>query len=35
MLYVREPNSQVALISVEPGHAHGIRVVITLELTDI
>jgi len=32
ILYLREPNSQVAVISMEPGQAHGITVHITLEL---
>jgi hypothetical protein len=32
ILYLREPNSQVALIRMEPGHAHGVRVVVTVEL---
>jgi hypothetical protein len=32
ILYLREPNSQVAVIRMEPGHAHGVRVVITLDL---
>lgn len=31
ILYLREPNSQVAIIRMEPGHAHGIKVDITLE----
>lgn len=35
ILYLREPNSQVADIRMEPSHAHGISVVITLELTDL
>ena len=35
VLYLREPNSQVAEIHMEPGHAHGVRVVITLELTNL
>jgi hypothetical protein len=32
ILYLREPNSQVAMINMEPGHSHGVRVVITLDL---
>jgi hypothetical protein len=35
ILYVREPNSQVAMIRMEPGLARGVRVVITLELADL
>jgi hypothetical protein len=35
ILYLREPNSQVAMIRMEPGHAHGVRVVITVELADL
>jgi hypothetical protein len=29
---LREPNSQVAMINMEPGHFHGVRIVITLDL---
>jgi hypothetical protein len=32
ILYLREPNSQVATINMEPGHLHGVRIVITLDL---
>jgi hypothetical protein len=32
ILYLREPNSQVAMINMEPGHFHGVRIVITLDL---
>jgi hypothetical protein len=32
ILYLREPNSQVALIPMEPGHPNGVRVVVTVEL---
>ena len=32
ILYLREPNSQVAMINMEPGHLHGVRLVITLDL---
>jgi len=32
MLYLREPNSQVSVIRIEPGHARGVRVNITLDL---
>lgn len=39
ILYLREPNSQVAVIRMEPGHAHGlahgVRVVIALDLADL
>ncbi|KAH9990050.1 hypothetical protein BJV77DRAFT_1014771 [Russula vinacea] len=35
ILYLREPNSQVAAIRMEPGHVHGVRVVIALDLSDI
>ncbi|KAF8477778.1 hypothetical protein DFH94DRAFT_694588 [Russula ochroleuca] len=35
MLYLREPNSRVAIIRVEPGRVHGVRVVIHLELADL
>ena len=34
ILYLREPNSQVAVIRMEPSHDYGVRVVITLELAD-
>ncbi|KAF8487028.1 hypothetical protein DFH94DRAFT_702468 [Russula ochroleuca] len=33
--YLREPNSQVSLIRLEPGDAHGVRVAITLELANL
>jgi hypothetical protein len=32
ILYLREPNSQVAMINMEPDHFHGVRMVITLDL---
>ena len=32
ILYLREPNSQVAMINMEPGHLHGVRLVITVDL---
>lgn len=32
ILYLREPNSEVAMINMEPGHVHGVRIVITLDL---
>ena len=35
ILYLREPNSQVAEINMEPSHAHRIRVAIILELADL
>jgi hypothetical protein len=35
IVYLREPNSQVAMIRMEPGHVHGLRVVITVELADL
>ena len=31
ILYLHEPNSQVAVIRMEPGQAHGVMVHITLE----
>ena len=31
ILYLREPNSEVAMINMEPGHVHGVRIVITLD----
>jgi hypothetical protein len=34
ILYLREPNSQVSVIRMEPSHAHGVRVFITLELAN-
>ncbi|KAF8466562.1 hypothetical protein DFH94DRAFT_780577 [Russula ochroleuca] len=34
ILYLRDPNSQVAVIRMEPGHAH-VRVVIALDLADL
>jgi hypothetical protein len=33
--YLREPNSQVSLIRLEPGDAHRVRVAITLELANL
>ncbi|KAF8487036.1 hypothetical protein DFH94DRAFT_11681 [Russula ochroleuca] len=35
ILYLREPNSQVAVLRMEPSHAHGVRVFITLELGNL
>ena len=35
ILYLREPNSEVVVIRMEPSHDHGVRVVITLELADL
>ena len=32
ILYLHEPNSQITVIRMEPGQAHGVRVHITLEL---
>jgi hypothetical protein len=32
ILYLREPNSQVAMINMEPGHLNGVRMIITLDL---
>ena len=32
ILYLREPNSHVVMINMEPGHLHGVRLVITLDL---
>lgn len=32
ILYLHEPNSQVAMINMEPDHFHGVRIVITLDL---
>ena len=32
ILYLREPNSRVAMINMEPGHLRGVRMVITLDL---
>ena len=32
ILYLREPNSRVAMMNMEPGHFQGVRVVITLDL---
>ena len=32
ILYLREPTSQVAMINMEPGQLHGVRLVITLDL---
>ena len=34
ILYLREPNSEIAGIRMEPSHDRGVRVVITLELAD-
>ena len=34
ILYLREPNSQVTVIRMEPGGAHGVKVFITLELAN-
>jgi hypothetical protein len=35
VLYLNEPNSQVTMLRMEPSHAHGIRVVIVLELAGL
>ena len=32
ILYLRESNSQVVEIHMEPGDTHGVRIVITIEL---
>lgn len=32
ILYLREPNSQVAMINMEPSHFLGVRIVITVDL---
>jgi hypothetical protein len=34
ILYLREPNSRVAVIRMEPVNTRGVRVFITLELTN-
>jgi hypothetical protein len=34
-LYLNDPNSQIAGISMEPGQADGVMVVISLRLTDL
>jgi hypothetical protein len=35
ILYLREPNSQVTVLRMEPSHARGIRVFIILDLGDL
>ena len=35
ILYLREPNSRVAVLRMEPSHVHGVRVFITLDLANI
>ena len=35
ILYLREPNSRVVVIRMEPGHVRGVRVFITLDLADL
>jgi hypothetical protein len=35
ILYLREPNSQVSVIRMEPDAVHGVRVFITLELANL
>lgn len=35
ILYLNDPNSQLAMVHMEPGYADGVMVVITLKLTDI
>ena len=35
LLYLNDPNSQLAMIRMEPGHADGVTVVITLKLTNL
>ena len=35
ILYLNDPNSQLAMIHMEPGYADGVMVVITLKLTDL
>jgi hypothetical protein len=35
ILYLNDPNSQLAMIRMEPGHADGVMVVIALKLTDL
>ncbi|KAF8488313.1 hypothetical protein F5888DRAFT_1893412 [Russula emetica] len=32
IVYLYEPHSQVAMINMEHGHSHGVRIVITLDL---
>ena len=32
ILYLREPNSRVTMINMEPGHLRGVRMVIILDL---
>ncbi len=34
-LYLNDPNSKVAAIRMEPGHADEVTVVVTLKLTDL
>lgn len=33
--YLNDPNSQLAMIRMEPGHIDGVTVVITLKLTNL
>jgi hypothetical protein len=35
LLYLNDPNSQLAMIRMEPGYADGVMVVIALKLTDL
>jgi len=35
ILYLNDPNSQLAMIRMEPGHGDGVMVVIALKLTDL
>lgn len=35
LLYMNDPNSQLATIRMEPGHANEVTVVITLKLTNL
>jgi hypothetical protein len=35
LLYMNDPNSQLATIRMEPGHANEVAVVITLKLTNL
>ncbi len=35
ILYLNDPNSQLAMIHMEPGHINEVTVVITLKLTDL
>jgi len=35
ILYLNDPNSQLATIRMEPGYTDGVMVVITLKLTDL